>query len=149
MAAGKIIGGRVTDANGLPIAGVKVSLNKMNKDGSVLEQNYLTMAVWNEPNVEHPFWKADENGKIKTVYSDFDLVENNNGILEEDELPRAEAFRNVTDANGIWAIDKVADGEYEIVLEKDGLNFAGKTAVKVEDNLWGLDFVGSTEENLE
>ncbi|HOG49309.1 MAG TPA: hypothetical protein PKY10_01825, partial [Lentisphaeria bacterium] len=62
--------------------------------------------------------------------------------------PGADKYRHWSDANGIWAIDKVANGNYIIQLEKDGLVFAGETAVNVTANKWGLNFVASPFANL-
>ncbi|MBR4902071.1 MAG: C10 family peptidase [Victivallales bacterium] len=133
--AGQIISGRVTDANGNPVAGVKVSIRKA---GS--EDTWQTMLVWNEP----------KDPEATPIYQDWDEKGNNNGTQEADEIPGADKFRNTTDARGIWAIDKVEAGTYEIVLEKDGLNFAGTKTVTVPNNrnVWANDFVASPLENL-
>ncbi|MBQ2337373.1 MAG: C10 family peptidase, partial [Victivallales bacterium] len=132
---GQIISGRVTDANGNPVAGVKVSIRKK---GS--EDTWQTMLVWNEP----------KDPKATPIYQDWDEKGNNDGTQQDDEIPGADKFRNTTDANGIWAIDKVEADDYEIVLEKDGLNFAGTKAITVTDsrNVWANDFIASPLENL-
>ena len=132
---GQIVSGRVTDANGNPVAGVKVSIRKK---GS--EDIWQTMLVWNEP----------KDPEATPIYQDWDEKGNNNGTQDADEIPGADKFRNTTDANGIWAIDKVKGGDYEIVLEKDGLNFAGTKAVNVPTNrnVWANDFIASPLENL-
>ena len=132
---GQIISGRVTDANGNPVAGVKVSIRKK---GS--EDTWQTMLVWNEPN----------DPEATPIYQDWDEKGNNDGTQDDDEIPGADKFRNTTDARGIWAIDKVKAGQYEIVLEKDGLNFAGTKTVTVPNNrnVWANDFIASPLENL-
>ena len=132
---GQIVSGRVTDANGNPVAGVKVSIRKK---GS--EDTWQTMLVWNEP----------KDPEATPIYQDWDEKGNNNGTQDADEIPGADKFRNTTDANGIWAIDKVKGGDYEIVLEKDGLNFAGTKAITVSNsrNVWANDFIASPLENL-
>ena len=84
---------------------------------------------------------------VATRLSDRDN-RNFNGIWEASELPGADKYRNTTDSWGIWAIDKVEAGDYEIVLEKDGLQFSGKKVVNVSRNIWGINFVASTEDNL-
>ena len=132
--SGQIISGRVTDANGNPVAGVKVSIRKKGE-----EDIWQTMLVWNEP----------KDPEATPIYQDWDEKGNNNGTQEADEIPGADKFRNTTDANGIWAIDKVGTGNYEIVLEKDGLNFSGKKAITVgSNNLWANDFIASPLDNL-
>ncbi|MGI5922468.1 MAG: C10 family peptidase [Lentisphaeria bacterium] len=122
---GKIISGRITDANGKPVAGVKVSIRKAgDPEGSVWQR----MLVWNEP----------IDPVATPIYKDWEGV-----------LPGADKYRHWTDANGIWAIDKVVNGNYVIQLEKDGLEFAGETAVNVDANKWGLNFVASPLAKLE
>ena len=132
---GQIISGRVTDANGNPVAGVKVSIRKQGE-----EDIWQTMLVWNEP----------KDPEATPIYKDWDEKGNNDGTQQEDEIPGADKFRNTTDARGIWAIDKVETGTYEIVLEKDGLNFAGIKTVTVisSRNVWAKDFIASPLENL-
>ena len=112
--SGKIIAGRVTDANGNPVAGVKVSISK----GGALWQSML---VWNE---------TVDGSDPYAVRSpiDADAVD---GV-----------FRNYTDANGIWFVDKVAPGDYTVNLEKDGFTFLGDVNVTVASkNVWGIGFV--------
>ena len=132
---GQIISGRVTDANGNPVAGVKVSIRKKGE-----EDIWQTMLVWNEP----------KDPEATPIYQDWDEKGNNNGTQEADEIPGADKFRNTTDANGIWAIDKVEPDDYEIVLEKEGLNFSGTKTITVQNgkNLWANDFVASPLDNL-
>ena len=121
---GRIISGRITDANGTPVAGVKVSIRRASDpEGTVWQR----MLVWNEP----------IDPVATPIYKDWEGV-----------LPGADKYRHWTDANGIWAIDKVANGNYIIQLEKDGLVFAGETAVNVTGNKWGLNFVASPFANL-
>ncbi|NLF61295.1 MAG: hypothetical protein GX574_09105, partial [Lentisphaerae bacterium] len=85
------------------------------------------MLVWNEP----------IDPVATPIYKDWEGVR-----------PGADKYRHWTDANGIWAIDKVAPGNYIIQLEKDGLVFAGETAVNATANRWGLNFVASPFDNL-
>ena len=136
--SGQIISGRVTDANGNPVAGVKVSIRKKGE-----EDVWQTMLVWNEP----------KDPEATPIYQDWDEKGNNDGTQDADEIPGADKFRNTTDARGIWAIDKVDAGDYEIILEKDGLNFSGNRTVTVVSgtsprNVWGKDFIASPLENL-
>ncbi|MBQ9368295.1 MAG: C10 family peptidase, partial [Victivallales bacterium] len=130
---GAILSGRVTDSQGNPVSGVKVKLQKNGED-------FLNMLAWYDPidPVETP------------VYRDWDQAGNNNGVWEEDELPGADKYRNSTDAKGIWAIDKVANGTYTLVFEKDGLNFMGVKEVTVSgaQNQWGLNIVATPQEEL-
>lgn len=132
--AGRIISGRITDANGKPVAGVKVAIRKAGETDI-----HQTMLAWYDP----------IDPVATPIYRDWDQAGNNDGKWDDDELPGADKFRNTTDANGIWAIDKVAAGSYEIVLEKDGLQFQGVKAVTVGSaNQWGLNFVATPEEEL-
>lgn len=132
--AGRIISGRITDANGKPVAGVKVAIRKAGETDI-----HQTMLAWYDP----------IDPVATPIYRDWDQFGNNDGVWQDDELPGADKFRNTTDANGIWAIDKVAAGSYEIVLEKDGLQFQGVKAVTVGSaNKWGINFVASPEEEL-
>jgi hypothetical protein len=130
---GHIISGRVTDANGNPVAGVKVSIRKAGES-----ETWQTMLAWYDP----------IDPVATPIYQDWDKAGNFNGIWEASELPGADKYRNTTDSWGIWAIDKVEAGDYEIVLEKDGLQFSGKKVVNVSRNIWGINFVASTEDNL-
>jgi hypothetical protein len=57
-----------------------------------------------------------------------------------------EPTRDFTDANGIWAIDKVPTSAtpYTIVLTKPGLSFSGPFEQTVgASNLWGLNFTAT------
>ncbi|NMA19738.1 MAG: hypothetical protein GX927_04075, partial [Lentisphaerae bacterium] len=117
--AGRIISGRITDANGLPVAGVKVSIRKASQTPGEVWQRML---VWNEP----------IDPVATPVYKDW-----------EGAAPGAGLYRHWTDANGIWAIDKVENGDYVIQLEKAGLEFLGTTDINVNKNRWGLNFVAS------
>ena len=61
-----------------------------------------------------------------------------------------EAFTpaTTTDGKGIWAIDKVKAGTYEIVLEKEGYVFLGVNEVTTSgraNNKWGLNFIAVPE----
>ncbi|MBR4370383.1 MAG: C10 family peptidase, partial [Victivallales bacterium] len=71
---GQIISGRVTDANGNPVAGVKVSIRKKGE-----EDIWQTMLVWNEP----------KDPEATPIYQDWDEKGNNNGTQEADEIPGA------------------------------------------------------------
>ncbi|MBT4823493.1 MAG: hypothetical protein HON70_47765, partial [Lentisphaerae bacterium] len=52
--------------------------------------------------------------------------------------------RDYTDENGIWAVDKVPDGAYDIVMTKAGLAFSGPKEVTVAGaNQWGLNFIAT------
>ena len=131
---GRIISGRITDANGKPVAGVKVAIRKAGETDI-----HQTMLAWYDP----------IDPVATPIYRDWDQFGNNDGIWQDSELPGADKFRNTTDANGIWAIDKVAAGSYEIVLEKDGLQFQGvKDVIVGSANTWGINFVASPEEEL-
>lgn len=116
---GFIISGRVTDANGTPLAGVKASIRKAGE-----ADTWLTMLAW---------YDRTDGGSSRALVS------------EGGEGYGAENYRNATDAKGIWAIDKVTAGDYEIVLEKEGYVFLGQKSVKVNGNKWGLNFVAVPE----
>ncbi|MBT7165504.1 MAG: hypothetical protein HN904_22190, partial [Victivallales bacterium] len=63
-----------------------------------------------------------------------------------DMLVWNENGRNTTDENGIWAVDKVPAGDYDIVMTKDGLAFAGPKEVTVgAGNQWGLNFIATDD----
>ena len=112
---GSIISGRVTDANGTPVAGVKASIRKQGETDT-----WLTMLAW---------YDRTDGGDSRTL------------VTEGGAGYGAENYRNATDAQGIWAIDKVSSGDYEIVLEKEGYVFLGQKNVSVSNNKWGLNFV--------
>ncbi|MBR4612083.1 MAG: C10 family peptidase, partial [Kiritimatiellae bacterium] len=113
--SGKIIAGRVTDANGNPVAGVKVSISK---GGAV----WQSMLVWNET------VDGSDPYAVRTTALAPDAV--------------GTVFRNYTDENGIWFVDKVAPGDYTVNLEKDGFTFLGDANVTVASkNVWGIGFV--------
>ncbi|MGN0866325.1 MAG: LamG-like jellyroll fold domain-containing protein [Oligosphaeraceae bacterium] len=113
---GAIISGRVTDANGTPLAGVKASIRKQGE-----ADTWLTMLAW---------YDRTDGGSSRALVS-----EGGAGY-------GADNYRNATDAQGIWAIDKVSAGDYEIVLEKEGYVFLGTKEVTVaSSNKWGLNFV--------
>ncbi|MBP5300806.1 MAG: C10 family peptidase [Victivallales bacterium] len=118
--SGKIIAGRVTDANGNPVAGVKVSISK---EGS--SAVWQSMLVWNET------LDGSDPYEVKSA-------------VAADEV--CDHFRNYTDANGIWFVDKVAPGSYTVNLEKEGYAFQGDTSVTVAgSNQWGIGFVAVPE----
>ncbi len=119
---GVIISGRVTDANGVPVAGVKASIKKKGESDI-----WQTMVAW---------------------YDRVDGVDCHKQVTEGGEGYGAQYYRNGTDAKGIWAIDKVAKGNsYEIVLEKDGYIFLGNKEINsLSSNKWGLNFIAVPEE---
>ena len=54
--------------------------------------------------------------------------------------------RDYTDENGIWAVDKVPDGAYDIVMTKAGLAFSGPKEVTVAwANQRGLNFIATAD----
>ncbi|MBR6471456.1 MAG: C10 family peptidase, partial [Victivallales bacterium] len=112
--SGAIIAGRVTDANGNPVAGVKVSISK---GGSL----WQSMLVWDET------LDGSDPYEVKSAIAASEVGDH---------------FRNYTDANGIWFVDKVAPGDYTVNLEKDGFVFMGDAKVTVANkNIWGIGFV--------
>ena len=143
---GRIISGRVTDANGQPVYGVKASIRK--KGAS---ETFLTMLAWDDP-VECTEYEAFKGVKVDAHAQIDAAAQSVAGGLASAENGSVLGFgpgfyRNCTDAQGIWAIDKVAAGDYEIVLEKDGYVFLGVTDVTVKSNAnqWGLNFIAVPE----
>lgn len=121
--SGSILSGRVTDANGTPVAGVKVSIRKAGETDT-----FMTMLAWYDRN---------------------DGIDCHTAVKSGEAGYGAEFYRNCTDAKGIWAIDKVPLGNYEIVLEKDGYDFIGTATVSTTggtNDKWGLNFVAVPEE---
>jgi hypothetical protein len=131
---GLIISGRVTDSLGNPVPGVCVRLHQKTGEADGIwtydDEPYLHMLAWYDP----------INPAIKVSDATFSAD------------PRAD-YRNYTDENGIWAMDRVPAGDYVVVLEKKddagGYSFAGNNQVRVAGaNLWGLNFVASALEAL-
>ena len=119
---GSILSGRVTDANGVPVAGVKASIRKKG-----MTETWQTMAAW---------------------YDRLDGIDCHTAVKKDGVGYGANNYRNTTDGKGIWAIDKVESGTYEIVLEKEGYVFLGVNEVTTSgraNNKWGLNFIAVPE----
>lgn len=136
MVTGAVYSGRVTDANGNPVAGVKVRLQRLDEDPLSLTFNtfvdWQEMLAWYDP---VPGSAADPASQAYVVPAG---------------QPVGDYYRNYTDANGIWAIDKVHPaGIYQIVLEHPDLpmQFAGVKNITGASR-WGINFIASPMPNL-